>query len=217
MLPAYLGLYLASGESRDGFQTRSYISLPMRRLGRALLVGGVVTAGFIVLFSIAGAVIGIGAHSILESVTPWFGLGIGVVLALVGAWLLGGGKLYTRFAARAAAHIGDSRQVNIRGYFLFGLGYGVASLSCTLTIFLAVVGTSLAVSSIPGAVGQFVLYAIGMGSVIMALTVGTALFKRAMVGKLQKALSYVQPVGSWFMVLAGSYIVFYWLTMGGLM
>ena len=67
------------------------------------------------------------------------------------------------------------------------------------------------------AMGQFVLYALGMGMVILALTLGIAFFKQAMVGALRKAMPYVQPVGSWLMVVAGAYIVFYWLTIGGLL
>jgi hypothetical protein len=41
-----------------------------------------------------------------------------------------------------------------------------------------------------------------------------AFFKTAMVGALKKSMSYIQPVGSWLMVIAGMYIVFYWLTIG---
>jgi hypothetical protein len=44
-----------------------------------------------------------------------------------------------------------------------------------------------------------------------------ALFKDAMVGTRRKALPYVQPLSASLMVLAGSYIVFYWLTIGGLL
>ena len=90
-------------------------------------------------------------------------------------------------------------------------------MSCTLPIFLAVVGTSLAVSSLAASLGQFVLYALGMGFVILVLTLGIAFFKQAMVGALRKAMPYVQPIGSWLMVVAGAYIVFYWLTIGGLL
>ena len=35
-----------------------------------------------------------------------------------------------------------------------------------------------------------------------------------MVGGLRKALPYIQPVSAAIMLLAGSYIVFYWLTLG---
>ena len=44
-----------------------------------------------------------------------------------------------------------------------------------------------------------------------------ALFKTAMVGALRKTLPYIQPLSSVLMLIAGSYIVFYWLTLGGLL
>lgn len=211
MLPAYMGLYMGTG---DGDGPRRHL---FHDLGRALVVGGVVTAGFIVLFGAAGTLIGVGARSAVADILPWLGLGIGIVLTITGSWLLGGGKLYTEFAARAATRMGNPSQTNVRGYFLFGLGYGTASLSCTLPIFLAVVGTSFAVSSVATSLGQFVLYAMGMGFVIMGLTIGMALFKGSMVGAMRKALPYIQPFGTWMMLVAGSYIIFYWLTIGELL
>ena len=206
MLPAYLGLYLGSNQEAP----------PKRQLGKALLVGLSVTAGFVVLFGTAGLIIAIGARSAIVGILPWLGLGIGIILAVTGAWMVGGGKLYSGLAARAASRIGDPSQVSPKGYFLFGLSYGTASLGCTLPIFLTVVGTSLAVSDLGASFGQFLLYALGMGLVIMALTLGLAVAKGAMVGAVRKALPYVQPVGAWLMVIAGAYIVFYWLTLGGL-
>ena len=198
-------------------ELRSSLFSVARQLARALLVGGSVTVGFVVLFAAAGAIIGLGARSLVASVLPWLGLSIGIALAIVGSWLIGGGKLYTALAAQAAARMGDPSQVNVKGYFMFGLSYGTASLSCTLPIFLAVVGTSFAASSIATSFSQFVLYALGMGMVIIALTVGMALFKTAMVSGLREVMPYIAPVGSWLMVIAGSYIVFYWLSIGGLL
>ena len=210
MLPAYLGLYLGSHDAAAGARH------VFRRLGRAMVVGGVVTAGLVAMFGIVGLLIGAGARSI-GSIMPWVGLAVGVVLVAAGSWLLGGGKLYSGLAARASSRIGNPGEVTVRGYFLFGVSYGTASLSCTLPIFLTVVGTTFAVSSIGTSLGQFVLYALGMGTVIMALTLGMALFKGAMVGVLRKALPYIQPVGTWMMIVAGAYIVFYWLTIGNLL
>ena len=210
MLPAYLGLYLGSGD-----QTRPD-SNPLRQVGRALLVGLSVTGGFVVLFGLAGILLRLGTRPLVVGVLPFVGLAIGVILTALGAWLMSGGKLYSGFAARAASHMGDANQVNVKGYFLFGLSYGTASLSCTLPIFLTVIGTSLAVSGLFPAIGQFLLFALGMGLVIILLTIGIALFKESMVRWLRKAMPYIQPVGAWLMVLAGAYIVFYWLTLGDL-
>ncbi len=211
MLPAYLGLYLGSNsEARE----KPHI---MRQVGRAWLVGGSVTAGFVVLFGVVGGLISLGARSVVVEILPWLGLAIGVLLVFAGAWLVGGGKLYTELAARAATRLGDPSAISPKGYFLFGLSYGTASLSCTLPVFLAVVGTSFASSSILASAGQFFLYALGMGLVIIALTLGIAFARGAMVGALRKALPYIQPIGSWLMIVAGAYIVFYWLTIGGLL
>ena len=209
MLPAYLGLYLGGG-------TAGASGNPLRHFPRALLVGASVTAGFVLLFGVAGVIIGLGA-SFLAQALPWFGLIVGVLLAIGGAWLVSGGKIYTGVAARAAAHIGEPTDVGIRGYFLFGVSYGVASLSCTLPIFLAVLGLSAASIAFLEILLNFVLFALGMGLVIMALTLGMAIFKGAMVRFLRRALPYIQPVGAWLMVLAGAYIIFYWLTIGGLL
>ena len=211
MLPAYLGLYLGTNE-QDNEDVH-----PIKHLAKGLKVGASVPAGFVALFGVAGIIIGLGARAVVVDILPWLGLIIGVALAITGSWMVGGGKLHTGFAARAAFHMGDPGQVNVRGYFLFGVSYGTASLSCTILPFLSVIGTSFAVSSITTSVGQFLLYALGMGAVIQILTLGVALFKGAMVGGLRKALPYVQPIGSWLMVVAGSYIVFYWLTIGGLL
>ena len=208
MLPAYLGLYLGSGLEGEK-------PAPLRQFAQALLVGAAVTAGFVVLFGLAGAVIGLGA-SFVVSFIPWIGLIIGVLLTITGAWLVGGGKIYAGIAAQAASHIGNPGQVGIKGYFLFGISYGIASLSCTLPIFLVVLGLSAADSGFLHTVVNFLLFAMGMGLVILALTLGIAFFRSAMVGGLRRALPYIQPVGYWLMVAAGTYIIFYWLTIGGL-
>ena len=209
MLPAYMGLYLGVGDEDNP----SFIA----HIGKALLIGGSVTVGFILLFAAAGAVIGLGARSVVGSVLPWIGLGVGILLTIAGAWLLGGGMLYTALAQQMAEKFGNPGQANIRGYFIFGLAYGLASLSCTLPIFLAVVGSSFAAASIWTAFAQFILYAVGMGTVIITLTLGMALFKGAMVGGMRKVMPYMQSVGTWLMLIAGTYIVFYWLTIGNVL
>ena len=210
MLPAYLGLYLGANDQSDTGRN------PFQQILKGLEIGSSVTLGLVVLFGIAGTIIALGFHSV-GSVLAWLGLGIGIILTVTGAWLVGGGKLYTGFAAQAASRIGNPGQVNVKGYFLFGISYGIASLSCTLPIFLSVIGTSFAASTILTSLSQFLLYGMGMGVVIMVLTLGVAFFKSAMLGTIRKVLPYVGPIGSWLMVIAGAYIVFYWLTIGGLL
>lgn len=117
----------------------------------------------------------------------------------------------------SAAGIGDPRNTRIRGFFVFGIAFGAASLSCTLPIFLVVVGSAVAATSFVAGLVQFFSYSLGIGFVILALTLGVALFREGLiVGKIRKVMPYVQHVTAGILVLAGSYIVYYWLFKGGL-
>lgn len=208
LLPAYLGIFLAEpdGEADPGHASR---------LVRALAVGATVSLGFVLLFAVVGLVIGLGARVVVEWM-PWIALGLGVVLVFAGGYRLAGGSLYSAAPEQLSARL----SVGERGtgsYFLFGLGYGLASLSCTLPIFLAVVGSSITAATIWPTLGSLLLYGLGMASVIMALTLATGLFKSTMAVRLRQVIPYVEPIGTIALFVAGAYIVYYWLTIGGLL
>ena len=211
MLPAYLGLNLSENDAVDPGG-----STVLARLLRALLVGATVSLGFVVLFAAVGTPIGLGARGIADAF-PWIGLLIGILLVGAGAYLLAGGKLYNNFAASISARFGNANSKSVRSYFTFGLAYGTASLSCTLPIFLAVIGGTFTAETFLDSVWQFVLYGLGMGSVILALTIGMALFKGAMTGALRRALPHVGAISAVMLLVAGTFIVYYWLTIGELL
>ena len=212
MLPAYLGLYVSGGnQDQDRRQ-------PIRLVSRAVMVGLSVSVGFVALFGAVGLILAFGSQAVVVAALPWVGLAVGVLLIGAGAYMASGGKIYTSLAQRAASRIGDPSQLNVPGYALFGVSYGLASLSCTLPLFLAVLGVGAGLSSgFLETLGQFLLYAAGMGSVIMALTLGMAVARTVLIRWMRAALPYVGVVGAWLMVVAGTYIVFYWLTLGDLL
>ncbi len=203
MLPAYLSLYLGSHE--DDFRKRSAV----RRALRALLIGAVVSLGFILLFGLAGVVVSAGGNAIL-SIMPWVGAVIGVVLVLMGVWMFAGRGLYTGVFERVAGQVGDPKAMSVRSFFLFGLAYGLASLSCTLPVFLAVIGSSVAAGSFASGALQFLSYGLGMASVLLTLTLALAFFKQGMVLWFRKTVPYVQLASGILLVVAGGYIIYYW-------
>jgi len=207
LLPTYLGLFLAEGSGSDAG--------PARRLGRSLAVGGTVTAGFVLLFTAAGLLFVLGTQALVGWL-PWLALGLGVALVLAGGYVLGGGLMHTSLPERLGARIGIGGR-GLPAYFLFGLTYGLASLSCTLPIFLAVIGTTLTGATAGSSLGALVLYGIGMGLVITTLTVAMALFQAALAARLRRLLRYVGTIGTVVLFLAGGYLVYYWLTVGGLL
>ncbi len=209
MLPAYLSLYI--GITEPGFETRS----PIARATRALYIGLMVTVGFLVLFSVVGLLVAAGGQ-LLVDIMPWAGLLTGVALAVLGVFLLAGKPVYFGFAARISATI-DVRGIRGRDFLLFGIAYGVASLACTLPVFLVVVGSAIVADGILVGFMQFVSYALGMGSVLIVLTLGMAVFKGMALGKFRAVLPYVERVSAVLILLMGSYLVYYWLAKGGLL
>jgi cytochrome c-type biogenesis protein len=207
MLPAYLSLYL--GVEEDNFGKRS----SMTRLLRALLVGATVSSGFVLLFGLAGLVISAGGTLLLE-VMPALGIVIGGVLVLVGLLMLAGQAFHAGAFERFAGWMGDPRDVSVPGFFLFGLAYGAASLSCTLPAFLAVVGSSLASGGVLAGAGRFLGFGLGMAAVLVTLTLALAFFKQGLLKWLRRAVPYVRPASAILLVLAGAYVIFYWLSFG---
>jgi cytochrome c biogenesis protein CcdA len=224
MLPAYVSYYLATTEGpSEAFQQISAVESlrqPVQnridgtatRLMRALLVGGTLTAGFMVLFASAGSLISLGAY-VLVRLMPWIGLLVGVGLALLGIWLLRGHHI----ALSELPQLQVGRERNLRSIFAYGVAYGLASLSCTLPIFLVAVGSAFTRGGVGTGLVQFLSYGLGMGVVLLALTLSLALFQGALVRHLKRLLPYVERAGAVLLIGAGLYIVYYWLTKGQLL
>jgi cytochrome c biogenesis protein CcdA len=212
MLPAYLALYLRGGG--DAAQVAQ--AGLARRLARALLVAASVSVGFLALFALAGLALGAGGRS-LAAAFPWLGLATGVALVLAGAWTVRGGQLQSALGERLSHGVATRAGDGIAGYVAFGVAYGLASLSCTLPIFLAVLGSSLTLGDLPGVAAQLAAYGAGMGTVVTVLTLSLALLRHAVVDRARAAVRYVGPIASVTMLAAGAYVVYYWLTLGGLL
>lgn len=208
MLPVYLSLYL--GAKENDFRRQSLLF----RLAKAFWIAFVVTAGFALLFGVVGAIVSAGG-TFLMAATPWLAVVVGLALLFLGTWILLGHTLSFHFLQNLAGKIGDPREMSILGYFLFGVAFGATSLSCTLPIFLMVVGSSVAAGDFSTGILQFVGYILGMGSVMQFLTLGIAMVKeRVVVGALRRVLPYVQKLSGLLLLGAGGYIMYYWLSSG---
>lgn len=208
MLPVYLSLYLGADE--DQYDQRSWIY----RVARAAGVTAVVTAGFGLLFGIIGIVVSAGG-SFLLSLMPWFSVVIGISLILLGIWMMLGKHVSLDFMTTLSARIGDPRNISIKGFFLFGIGFGATSLGCTLPIFLVVVGGSLTAGDFLTGVIQFLLYILGTGTILLILSIGMAFIKGGTVlAMFRRVIPYINAISAVLLILAGSYICYYWITSG---
>lgn len=199
LLPAFLAFSL--GERDDTIGTRG-----VDRLGRGFGLGLSVSVGFAGVFLIAGLLLSYGLRTILTAL-PWTAVAIGVALATIGLATLTGRHVALTVPVRVDRGLQGSRYRAV----LFGAAYAVASLSCTVAVFLAVVAQALAASSAVRVVGVFAAYAAGATTIIVALTVSTALARGAVVRWVRGLLPLVSRIGGIMLLLSGVYLVAYWL------
>lgn len=197
MLPAFAAYRLGVAERKQPL-------LPL--LGHAALLGLTATAGFIAVFAAVGLMLGLGGRALI-ALFPWAGLGVGVVLALLGLWLLISGR---SFGFAAAKHVTFRPRAGWPGVFLFGVGYAIASLGCTLPVFFVVVGGALATEGLGTALISFISYALGMGAVLTAVAITTALSKGLLVRGLKAVVPYTERIGAVLLVGMGLYLIIYW-------
>ena len=93
--------------------------------------------------------------------------------------------------------------------FGYGVGYAIASLSCTVGPFLAVTGAGVGGTSAIGRVWIYVAYAAGFALVVGALAVAVALAGSALVDRMRRILPYVNRIGGAVLILVGLYVGYY--------
>ena len=198
MLPAFVAYYLGSRQA--GYNEQPFVA----RLWDGLLLGLLVTAGFLVVFGGAGIAVSSGLRAITQWM-PFIALLVGVALTLLGVWLLAGKSLPFSLPTLNV----DLQSRNPKTAFLFGIAYALASLGCTLPVFLVVVGTSLSAAGMTGNAVMFFSYAAGMAVVLMAVSLSAALVKGAVTESLRGVLPYAHRIGAVMLILAGLYLIWY--------
>jgi cytochrome c biogenesis protein CcdA len=194
LLPAFLSYYLGAEEQR--------LPPAPTRVVQGLFVGALVTVGFLGFFALVGLPVSYGVGAIARSV-PRAGLVTGAALALAGLLTLLGGHIRVPMQLRVRAR----HERRLGAMLLFGVGYGAASLDCTLPLFLTLVGASL---SGAGKLTTFLAYGAGMAVVLMALSVLVALAREGAARAVRPLLPYMNRIAGLLLLASGSYLFYYW-------
>lgn len=199
LLPAYLSYYLgidSSVERPDDASRRPVTVI------RSMEVGGAMTAGFVLVFGVIGTVWS-SISSAVGSRLPW-------VMGLMGLALIGLGIamiLGHEPTVRLPKLVSDKGDRQVWSMFVFGVSYAVASLSCTIPLFVGAMSTSFG-SGFATGVATFVMYALGMGALITVLTVAVGMARTGIVRWLRRLLPYVGRVAGALTVGAGAFVVY---------
>ncbi len=198
LLPAYLSYFLGLGEGESVYGEQP------NPVTRALAVSAAVTLGFVVVFGIMGIV--------WSSVSSWLGGRLPYVTMVIGVALIGLGiamlRGYEPIINLPKLQLSERRR-ELSSMFLYGVSYAIASLSCTIGVFIAVTSTTLANSSFAEGVATFVAYGLGMGATLAVLTIAVALAKEGLVVSFRNLLPHIHTISGVLLILAGMFVAYY--------
>lgn len=205
LLPAYLSFYLGLDGGSDVAADDGTRQLPgqIGSVGRSVLVGATMTAGFVVVFAVIGT-----AWSSISSVVgehlPWVTAFMGVALIGLGIAMVAGKQPTVRMPKLRI----DGNRRELGSMFLFGVSYAVASLSCTIGLFIGTMTTAFD-ASFGGGVLIFVMYGLGMGALVTLLTITVGLARTGLLKTLRRSLPLVGRISGVLVIGAGVIVAYY--------
>ncbi len=196
MLPAYVGFFL--GKEGDRVPSKG------ESVARAIPVALAVSMGFVVVFGIVGIALRPISSSVQEY-APWATIVIGIGLVIFGIVSVGGFELQARLPKLNRG----GKDGGLFSMFLYGVSYAIASLTCTIGIFIATIVNAFSRTNFVSGVSVLLMYAAGMGLVITALTVAIALARDSVVKFMRSGMQYANKVAGVLMVVMGAYVAWY--------
>lgn len=198
MLPTYIGYFIGTGEAEQATRVRA--------ISRGIWVGTMLTLGFVAVFGSLGLLISLflSQGTVVEYV-GYVTVVLGVVLIPMGIAMFMGKPITVSIPKLNKGT--DSRESG--SMFLFGVSYAVVSLSCTIGLFISAVSNSFTTDGFVQGVGSFLAYSLGMGAVILFLTVSLARAKNNVAVSMRRLLPYMGKVSGVVLVIAGFYLIDY--------
>lgn len=169
---------------------------------RGLLFGSLTMLGFFLTFLAVGLPIAFVARGVAPYLT-YLSLVMGLALIAMGILMLFGKSINPRLPTFDADVSGP------KGFFKFGLAYGVAGLSCTFPVFLAVIAAGLSSGGFTGAMTTFAAYALGKAAILVGVTVVTVAGGSGLGAKFKRYAPAIARASAYLMILAGAYMLYY--------
>ncbi|MDR7416450.1 MAG: cytochrome c biogenesis protein CcdA [Armatimonadota bacterium] len=199
LLPAYLAYFVGREDGSTG------------NVRAGIRAGGGMTVGVLGVFAALGGLLSAAGHALLRFV-PLAAVGIGAAVAAAGVAMLVRPSFSVRLPVEEVLHRGRSES----GFVLFGAAYGIASLGCTLPLFLVVVAQALAAGGPVEGLVVFTAYGLGMGAVLIGVSMAVVAGKGAVLRWARGWIPHLRTVGALGMVAAGGYLVYSQFALGAL-
>lgn len=193
LLPAYVGFLF--GQREEG-------KSKLKRVLKGLKIGGVVSAGILTVFLSAGILISMFGN-FLAPYAFWFGTGTGIALIILGIFMLLGKVVLIDLKHRLPA--GNNAVM----FYIFGTGYAIGGIGCTLPAFLLVAFAALSGGSFTGGIINFFAFSLGTISLMLGVTTATAVSKSFVEKWIVSKMILVHKLSAVVVLAAGAYLIWF--------
>ncbi|HDS45416.1 MAG TPA: redoxin domain-containing protein [Methanomicrobia archaeon] len=197
LLPGYISYYL--GRAEGGTTLRS-----------SLKAGSAAASGINGIFALIGIAVALGGavvKSYLSYLTPVVGVAI-IVLGLL--MLLGpsGMAVFAQFEGLLSAYATKlGGRSSDSGLVMYGAGYGLAVMGCQAPVFIALIFAGLAAGGAVQAILVFLVFSLGMGCMMIAVSLLAGTAKRTMLDRLKALMPYINRACGLVLILVGLYFL----------
>jgi len=200
LLPTYLMYFLGVSGGAPGTQKAS--------ITRALKVSAAVSSGFLAVFLAIGF-LSVPLRSTISANSKYVTGFIAIGLIVLGTAMLFGYKLPFMTPQIESG----KKDQTVKSMFVYGVAYAVASIGCTIGLFLATVFSTRPDETFIDSVVNMIAYGAGMALLVSALTVGFAFANTTLLKFLRNAMQYVDKIAAAFVMMSGLYLAwyFYWV------
>jgi cytochrome c biogenesis protein CcdA len=189
MLPSFVAYYM-NVDGKKG------------NLFSALSFGFMTVLGFLSVFMIIGILPSFAINMVsrkIDLLAPF----IGVILIIMGL-----GHMFSDFFYKIPAiELAAPKGTGFKAFYLYGLGYGAASMACSFPVFVLLVLQASTAGGTIGIISMFAAYGLGASTVLIPLSVALTFSRELIYEKLMQLMPYMRRINAFILILTGLYMI----------
>lgn len=195
LLPGYIVAFISRNSQRNPNS--------VRRLYRGLKLALLSILGILAVYVIAGILI-ILAAQVLKDYMMWITIGMGVVLIVLGIFMLMGKDISFSINMNNPTRLTEAVEA-----FIFGVAYAIGALGCLFPLFLVVATQAMAAPTVWLGASYIGAYFVGISGMMIATILLSTFAKDLLMKYLRKILPYMERITGGLLILAGLYVIYY--------
>ncbi|MBN1455564.1 MAG: redoxin domain-containing protein [Methanomicrobia archaeon] len=197
LLPGYISYYL--GRTEGGTTLRS-----------SLKAGSAAASGINGVFALIGIAVALGG-AVVKSYLSYLAPVVGVAIIVLGLLMLlgpSGIAVFAKFEGLLSVYAAKlGRRSSDSGLVMYGAGYGLAVMGCQAPVFIALIFAGLAAGGAVQAILVFLVFSLGMGCMMIAVSLLAGTAKRTMLDRLKALMPYINRACGLVLILVGLYFL----------